>query len=250
MWRDSPLERRVASRLGQWQAEGLLRTLRSPSGVDLSSNDYLNLSQDPRVAAAFSAGVAREGVGSTGSRLLRGERDCFEAVERRFAAFKGTERALYFSTGYLANIAVLTALAEPGDVIFSDALNHASLIDGMRLSRARRVVFPHNDVDRLSTLHRRRTVRRHPLRGRRDRCSAWTATSRRWPNWRHCAAPMTPCSIVDEAHAVGIYGARGSGLLGQVAMTDDMVCLSVNTAGKALGVAGHSWPDPRGRSSS
>ena len=109
---------------------GLERTLRPPSGVDLSSNDYLGLSTHPRLKQAMVDAVAREGAGSTGSRLLRGERAAFADVERRFAAFKGAERALYFSSGYLANLAVLTTFAEKGDVIFSDERNHASLIDG------------------------------------------------------------------------------------------------------------------------
>jgi 8-amino-7-oxononanoate synthase len=237
MWRDSPLERRVAARLGQWQAEGLLRTLRSPAGVDLSSNDYLNLSQDARVAAAFRAGVAREGVGSTGSRLLRGERDCFEAVERRFARFKGTERALYFSTGYLANIAVLTALTEPGDVIFSDALNHASLIDGIRLSRARRVLFQHNDVGDLAT-----RMRDEPCDGIRfvviETLFSMNGDLAPIDELAALCRANHAVLIADEAHAVGIYGGGGSGLLEAAALMDDVVCLSVNAAGKGLGVAG------------
>jgi 8-amino-7-oxononanoate synthase len=237
MWRDSPLERRVAAQLGRWQADGLVRTLRSPTGVDLSSNDYLNLSQDPRVAAAFSAGVAREGVGSTGSRLLRGERDCFAAIERRFAQFKGSEGALYFSSGYLANVAVITALTEPGDVIFSDALNHASLIDGIRLSRARRVLFRHKDVDHLTTL-----IRDEPCEGIRFVVieSLFSMDGDFAPLTELAALCRTAGAvlIVDEAHAVGVYGARGSGLLEQAALSDEVVCLSVNAAGKGLGVAG------------
>src|SRR5205807_192953 len=125
---------------------GLLRTLRAPSGVDLSSNDYLGLANDPRISAALIAAVEREGVGSTGSRLLRGERDSFTALEDRFARFKGTERSLYFSSGYLANLAVMTTFAEADDVIVSDERNHASLIDGIRLSPARREIVAHNDV--------------------------------------------------------------------------------------------------------
>src|SRR5207247_1176557 len=84
--------------------------------------------------------------------LLRGERDCFARLEQTFATFKQTESALYFSSGYLANIAVLTTFPETGDVIFSDERNHASLIDGIRLSSARRIVFPHNDVATLDRL--------------------------------------------------------------------------------------------------
>ena len=93
----------------------LLRTLRPPRGIDLSSNDYLTLSQHPRLKERMIAAVRREGCGSTGSRLLRGERDSFSDLERSFAAFKGTERSLYFSSGYLANLAVLTTLPEAGD---------------------------------------------------------------------------------------------------------------------------------------
>src|SRR5678816_2955907 len=135
------LEARVRARLSGLRTSNLLRTMRPPVGVDLSSNDYLRLSAHPRVTAAFVAGIESEGCGSTGSRLLRGERGAFAAVERRFAEFKGTERSLYFSSGYLANIALLTTLLEAGDVIFSDEVNHAS-----------RVIFPHNSPSALARL--------------------------------------------------------------------------------------------------
>src|SRR5262245_29643201 len=141
-----PLRRRVEARMRSLDEKGLRRTLRPPAGVDVSSNDYLGLAHHPRITAAMAAAVEREGAGSTGSRLLRGERDSFAALERRFAQFKGTERALYFSSGYLANIAVMTTVPEVGDVIISDAHNHASLIDGMRLSSARREIVAHNDM--------------------------------------------------------------------------------------------------------
>ena len=137
---------RVRTRLASIDSGGTRRTLRAPSGIDLSSNDYLGLANHPRIKQALVDAIAREGVGSTGSRLLRGHRDSFAAIEDRFASFKGSERALYFSSGYLANLAVMTTFAEPGDVIVSDARNHASLIDGIRLSSARREIVPHNDV--------------------------------------------------------------------------------------------------------
>jgi 8-amino-7-oxononanoate synthase len=231
----SSLEGRVRTRLADLEAAGLRRTLRPPTGIDLSSNDYLNLARHPALVARLAQAVVREGCGSTGSRLLRGERECFEAVERRFAGFKRTERALYFGSGYLANIAVLSTLPEEGDVIFSDERNHASLIDGSRLSRARTVVFPHNDVDALSRLFEttQTSAARFvvveslfsmdgdfaPLTDYATVCRAFGATL-----------------IVDEAHAVGIYGADGSGLLETI--DEPEACLSINTAGKALGVAG------------
>ena len=145
---DIALADRVRARLADLGSRGLLRRLRPPAGIDLSSNDYLGLAVHPRVVQAFAAAAAA-GCGSTGSRLLRGHREAFAAVERRFAAFKRTERSLYFSSGYLANLAVLATLPEAGDVVYSDALNHASLIDGLRLSRARRVVAPHADPGAL-----------------------------------------------------------------------------------------------------
>src|SRR6202163_1573147 len=146
------LEQRVRRRLADWEAGGLQRVLRPPAGLDFSSNDYLNLSTHPIIVDRLARAVRAGGCGSTGSRLLRGDRGIFGAVERRFADFKRVERSLYFSSGYLANIGVMTTIAERGDVVFSDERNHASLIDAVRLSRATRVVFPHNDVRRLSGL--------------------------------------------------------------------------------------------------
>lgn len=233
---DSPLVRRLEARLDAWEHEGLRRTLRPPSGIDLSSNDYLQLARHPDVCDAFVSATRREGVGSTGSRLLRGDRERFARVEARFARFKGTERALYFSSGYMANLAVLGALTEPEDVVFSDALNHASLIDGIRLSRAQRVVFPHGDLDRLDHL-----LAQTPCVGIRfvviesvfsmdgdvTPLDRFVSICR-----RHDAVP-----IVDEAHAVGVFGRNGSGVLEEAAV-DPTACVSINTAGKALGVAG------------
>ncbi len=215
---------------------GLLRTPRSPSGLDLSSNDYLALSSHPAVKASMIAAVHRGGCGSTGSRLLGGHREAFDSVERSFATFKGTDRALYFSSGYLANLAVLTAFVEPGDVVLSDRLNHASLRDGIRLSLAKRVVFPHNDaaalarrIDGASTQGQVFVVTeslfsmdgdRSPLAVYADIC-------------RETGALL----IVDEAHAVGIRGPHGSGLIEETEIGKD-VLVSINSAGKALGVAG------------
>jgi 8-amino-7-oxononanoate synthase len=233
------LSDRIAARLAAIDAAGLTRALSGPSGIDLASNDYLCLSRDPRVVDCLVAAVREHGAGSTGSRLLRGERDATARLDARFAVFKGTERALYFSSGYLANLAVVATFAEPGDLIISDALNHASLIDGIRLARAERVVAPHADAAALDALVASARASRPaaqvfvvtesvfsmdgdeaPLADYADVCR------------RHGAA-----LIVDEAHAVGVYGERGSGLV-EAAGVQDGVWLTVNTAGKALGVSG------------
>lgn len=233
----SALSDRLHKRLAEIEAGGLARSPCPPSGIDLCSNDYLGLARHPRLKRAMADAVLREGCGSTGSRLLRGERACFAQVERSFARFKGAERSLYFSSGYLANLAALTAFPEPGDVIFSDERNHASLIDGIRLSRARRVVFPHNDVDSLARLLRAEQQSQgqkfviveslFSMDGGEAPLAEYAALCR-----AHGAA-----LIVDEAHAVGIYGERGSGLMEARGVLDD-VFVSINTAGKALGVSG------------
>jgi 8-amino-7-oxononanoate synthase len=214
---------------------GLLRTLRAPAGLDLSSNDYLGLARHSRIKDAMRAAITREGVGSTGSRLLRGHRDAFSAIEERFARFKGTERSLYFSSGYLANLA-MTTFAEAGDVIISDERNHASLIDGIRLSAARRQIVPHNDVAAV-----RQALNAPAGGGERFVVveSLFSMDGDEAPLNEYAAI----CSeagahlIVDEAHAVGVYGERGSGLIEERGVGDH-VFLSVNTAGKALGVSG------------
>jgi 8-amino-7-oxononanoate synthase len=231
------LEARVAARLAALKAAGLLRSLAPPSGFDFSSNDYLNLARHPLLVERLIEAASREGCGSTGSRLLRGERDVFRAVEQRFARFKDVERALYFSSGYLANLAVMTTLAERGDVIFSDERNHASLIDGIRLSAARRVIFPHNDVAELSRLLReetKATVERFVVVESLFSMDGDTAPL---ADYAAVCRAEGASLIVDEAHAVGVYGARGSGLIEALGIDAD-VCVSINTAGKALGVSG------------
>ena len=230
------LENRIRSRLADLDAQGLIRTLRAPEGIDLSSNDYLGLAAHPRIAERLADAVRRDGLGSTGSRLLRGHRESLAAVERRFAEFKGTERSLYFSSGYLANLAVLTTLSEAGDTVYSDARNHASLIDGARLSRARRVVFAHNDPEALATLLTEATGEGQSFVVTESLFSM-DGDMAPLAEYASLCRMAGAALIVDEAHAVGIYGEDGSGLIQATGVGDD-VFLSINTAGKALGVAG------------
>jgi len=216
------LEQRLRAHFAELEREGLLRKRRPPQGIDLSSNDYLGLAAHPLIKERMAAAVCTMGVGSTGSRLLRGERDCFTDIEQRFAEFKGTERSLYFSSGYLANLAVLTTFPEAGDTIFSDEWNHASLIDGARLSRAERVVFPHLRPGAVPGGAFLVTESVFSMDGD-------LAPLPQYAKYKKLGAAL----IVDEAHAVGLYGERGEGLVG-----GDGVFVSVNPAGKALGVAG------------
>jgi 8-amino-7-oxononanoate synthase len=238
------LEQRVAAHIKALGEAQLLRTLCPPGGIDLSSNDYLGLARHPLLQDGMIRAVRRDGCGSTGSRLLRGQRDGFARLERAFAVFKRTGAALYFSSGYLANIAVLTTFPEAGDVILSDERNHASLIDGIRLSSARRLIFPHNDAGALARL----------LEERPGTGQAFVVTESLFSmdgdlaplaDYASVCRSMGAALIVDEAHAVGVYGASGSGLIEGTGIEDE-VFVSVNTAGKALGVsgafaAGSSW---------
>ncbi|MEP7353365.1 MAG: 8-amino-7-oxononanoate synthase [Acidobacteriota bacterium] len=222
------LQARIRAALADIDRAGLRRVLRPPVGIDLSSNDYLGLAQHPRLKQRMIAAVEELGCGSTGSRLLRGERDCFSAIEKRFAEFKGTERALYFSSGYLANLAVLTTFPQAGDTIYSDERNHASLIDGTRLSKALRVIYPHSQTPQVqaSSVGEQQFIVTESVFSMDGDVAPLKAL----------AAVGRPL-IVDEAHAVGIYGQRGSGLIEELGIGKD-VFLSINTAGKALGVAG------------
>jgi len=217
-------------------ANGLARSLSAPAGIDLSSNDYLGLAEDASVKTAFVESVSTLGVGSTGSRLLRGERTVFADVERTFARWKGSESSLYFATGYQANIGIFQTFLQKQDAVFSDELNHASIIDGIRLGRARKIVYPHLDLDSLEA----------GLASDESFGEKFVVTESLF-SMDGDIAPLSRIAdicrrhganlIVDEAHAVGLYGKDGSGLIEENGIEKD-VFLSVNTAGKALGVSG------------
>ncbi|HEY2974603.1 MAG TPA: 8-amino-7-oxononanoate synthase [Pyrinomonadaceae bacterium] len=229
-------ERRARDHLGELDRTEMRRSLQVPHGLSFCSNDYLGLATHPRVKEKMADAVRRDGCGSTGSRLLSGHHPAFTRLERRFARWKGTESALYFSSGYLANLGVLTTFLEEGDVVFSDELNHASLIDGLRLAKVRRLVFRHGDVGDLARL-----IERVDSEGQKFLVteSLFSMDGDEAPLAEYaalCRATNTAL-IVDEAHAVGIFGFRGSGLIEAAAIGAD-VFLSINPAGKALGVGG------------
>jgi 8-amino-7-oxononanoate synthase len=172
------MRKRLEDELASLKEQDQYRELTIHSGIDMGSNDYLGLSSDARLKAAIIE-AAREDfrVASTGSRLLSGNSPQWEDLEARFAEFAGTESALYFASGYAANVGLLTALLRRTDTIFSDSANHASIIDGIRLSFARKVVFPHLDLEYLEN-----AIRRTNGTGARivivESVSAWKVTGR------------------------------------------------------------------------
>ncbi|QZT64683.1 8-amino-7-oxononanoate synthase [Mycolicibacterium austroafricanum] len=224
----------------QRRAAGLRRTLRTrpPVGaeLDLASNDYLGLSQHPRVIEGGVSALRTWGAGSTGSRLVTGNTELHEAFEDALAAFVGAESALVFSSGYTANLGAVVALSGPGSLLVSDANTHASLVDACRLSRARVVVTPHNDttaVDRaLATRSEARAVvvtdsvfsadgDLAPLRALHAACR------------KHGAL-----LVVDEAHGLGVRGDGGRGLLDEVGLAGAPDLVMTTTLSKALGSQG------------
>lgn len=230
-------EKRFNATLAELQHAGLFRQTRLPSGIDLVSNDYLGLADHPSICGAMRAALESLPAGSGGSRLLRGHQAVFDSIEERLAAFCGAEAALLFGSGYAANIGLLQAVVSPDDLIVSDERNHASLIDGMRLARARTVIYPHQDVSALEA------ALRQPRTGAAIVVteSVFSMDGDLTPLKDICdvAERSGAALIVDEAHATGLYGARGSGRVEELGLRD-RVLATVHTGGKALG-SGGAW---------
>ncbi len=236
--RENDLRRRMHAEIAQLRKAAQFRTLENPPGMNLYSNDYLGLARDPRLKnAALDAIAAAESVGATGSRLLSGNSPEWERLEGDFAEFAGTEAALYFGSGYAANLGVISAIAGRNDVIFSDELNHASLIDGIRLSGATKVIYPHADVASLE----------RALREYREHSRAKLIVTESIFSMEGDIAPIErivrlakdhgASVIVDEAHAVGTYGPQGRGVCAALGVEREIFA-AVHTCGKALASAG------------
>jgi 8-amino-7-oxononanoate synthase len=229
--------------LAELSRRGLLRTLEplaSPQGpvvriggqslVSFSSNDYLGLAADPRVAHAFAAGLERWGVGSGASRLVVGDTEAHRRLEARLADFEGTEAALVFNGGYPANLGLVQALVGRGDLVVSDVLNHASLVDGCRLSRAEVVVVPHTDVGAVASALSRDGFRRKLMVT--DAVFSMDGDSAPLAALAEVCGRAGAALLVDEAHATGVLGRRGSGLCEATGVRPDV---RMGTLGKALG---------------
>ncbi len=238
----------LAGRLAELTGQGLARSLRCAAGLDFSSNDYLGLARDPGLRAALLARLTAlplgEPLGAPASRLLRGHTRLHADLERRLAAWKGTEAALLFASGYQANVGLLSALLGPRDRAVSDALNHASLIDGLRLAGCRRVIVPHLDVAAVE----RELARPHP-EGRTylvtESLFSMEGDVAPLDRYAELAARHGAELIVDDAHATGLYGeARGSGLCEAFAV-ERRVAAVVSTLGKAVGLSGAFVAGPR-----
>lgn len=216
---------------------GTYRTLRASKDlVDFSSNDYLGLSDCGRIRRSLIEDLESGcRLGATGSRLLSGQSECHERVEAFLARTYEAPSALLFGSGYMANLAILTSFGTLGAEFFSDELNHASLIDGMRLTRSLKTVFRHNDLEHLkdrltkssSELKVIVTESLFSMEGDLSPLEAMHALAMEHDAWL----------VVDEAHATGVFGSRGLGRLeGRLGRNSKIV--AVHTGGKALGGQG------------
>jgi 8-amino-7-oxononanoate synthase len=227
-------EAELSAELWDLSARWLRRGLRLPAGIDLVSNDYLGLAGHPALRERMREALLEGPAGSGGSRLLRGHHAAFDRIEERLAAFSGQPAALLFGSGWAANLGLLPAIAGRDDLVLSDALNHASLIDGVRLSGARRIVYPHLDVQAVRDGLRQGGARRRFVVTE----SVFSMDGDLAPlrELAEAAEEHGALLIVDEAHATGLYGSGRVEALG----LQQRVLASVHTGGKALGCAG-AW---------
>jgi 8-amino-7-oxononanoate synthase len=239
----------IEQRLAEIEQLGLQRRLRIVSGPQgphisldgqpvllLCSNSYLGLADHPKVRKAAAEAATRLGVGAGASRLVSGTMTIHRQLEQRLAAFEGSEDCVLFGSGYLANLGAIGALAGPGDTIFSDELNHASIIDGCRASRARIVVYRHLDTDHLE-----RCLREHGGAGRRlivsDSVFSMDGDVAPLARIVELGQAYDARTIVDEAHATGALGDGGRGAVAQAGLQGKVDVL-IGTLGKAFGSYG------------
>ncbi|MBI2987356.1 MAG: 8-amino-7-oxononanoate synthase [Deltaproteobacteria bacterium] len=247
----------IEEELKRLKQEGLYRKLRRVEGeqgptlildgqevLNLSSNNYLGLANHPVLCEAAKQALDRYGCGSGASRLISGNMTLHEEFEAKVAAFKGTEAALVFNSGYQANIGVLSALAGEGDVVLSDALNHASIIDGCRLSRAKTVVYPHCDLEQLEA-----GLKRAPAKARKlivtETLFSMDGDEAPLVEIVDLAERYGAMVMVDEAHATGVFGPNGAGVVAKLGL-GGRVQVQMGTLGKALGSFGAYVAGSRG----
>lgn len=237
---ETALQRALSQRMAALSDANLIRKQRvvehDPEHV-LCSNDYLGVAGETldvsTIAHLVEAGVAQ---GSGGSRLISGTHSAHVELEREIATWLGREDAIFFASGYQANVGTLSALAQKGDTVFSDALNHASLIDGIRLSGAQRVIYPHHDMEALE-----RALQQAPSTGLRivvtDAIFSMDGDLARLRTLAKLRDRYGAVLVVDEAHSLGVYGDEGRGLVDHLGLRDS-VDVIIGPCGKSLGSGG------------
>ena len=223
------------------------QTLDSPQGTHISlegksylsfcSNDYLGLANDPRLIEALQIGASKFGVGSGSAHLVSGHSSAHHQLEHALADFVGYDRALLFSTGYMANLGVITALVEKKDTLFQDKLNHASLIDGALLSQATLKRYLHNDP---ASLQRKMTQldKQQTRLVVTDGVFSMDGDLAPLPELSYVCQQNKGLLVVDDAHGIGVIGKHGQGSVSQYNLTPNEIPLLIGTLGKAFGTFG------------
>lgn len=211
--------------------------------LNFCSNNYLGLAEDPQIIRAACAGTEKFGAGAGASRLVNGSLSPHHQLEEALAEFKGSEAALLFNSGYLANLGVLSCLVGEGDAIFSDELNHASMIDGIRLSGAKKIIYPHLQIDKLR--EKIREAKTNSSSGARLVIATESVFSMDGDvaplgELLDLAQQEAAWLYVDEAHATGVFGERGAGLTEALRSHPAFAThlIQMGTLGKALGCFG------------
>lgn len=205
--------------------------------INFSSNNYLGLAQHPEVIAAANKATKQYGVGTSASRLITGTTPLHQQLEQKLAQFKQTEAALVFPTGYMANVGAITAIVSKGDAIVCDRLNHASLIDGARLSGARLLVYPHKDTAALKQILAKQRSKYQQILIVTDSLFSMDGDLAPLPEIVQLAKHYDCLTMVDEAHATGVFGQNGEGLIEHFGLVGQ-VDIVMGTLSKALGSMG------------
>ncbi|MFH1228738.1 MAG: 8-amino-7-oxononanoate synthase [Planctomycetota bacterium] len=248
----------ITEQINQLRRAGLLRQFKTISAINgakvkiggkwyvsFCSNDYLGLAQHPALRKAAQDAVRRFGVGSGASRLMAGTLTPHYQLEKAIARFIGAQEALLFTSGFVANLAVITTLIKEGDVVFSDEFNHASLIDAIRLTRAKSFVYRHRDMAHLEALLKSSRSKLFP--NHEPRTANYYIITDAIFSMDGDAAPLVDIvrlakkykcyTIVDEAHATGVFGKHGRGLAEHLELSGK-IDISIGTLSKAAGVIG------------
>jgi len=234
-WFDALSETRQRKLLAS-QRDGLWIEVQGQKLLNFASNDYLGLSTNPQVCAAAKAAIDTHGLGSGASRLVSGDDPLLHAFEREFAAWKGFEACLMLGSGMLANIGLLQALADRHTHIFSDKLNHASLVDGARLSGAKVHRYSHLDLSILEAQLQKNTAVKRIIVS--DGVFSMDGDAVDVQALLNLAETYDAIVVIDDAHGTGTVGVDGKGLVGQAGLAGHARLLEVGTLGKALGSYG------------
>ena len=212
--------------------------------LQFASNNYLGLSNHPEIINASKAAVSKYGTGSTGSRLLSGTTDLHALLEKNISEFEGTESSIFFSSGYTANVGVLSSLINKEDAVYSDELNHASIIDGIKLSGANKFIYNHRDIKHLESL-----VQENKDKFKRsfmvtDTVFSMDGDIANLTDIAGIAEKYDCITIADEAHATGIFGKKSSGVIEELGLAASFP-VKIGTCSKAIGVEGGFCSGPK-----